>query len=143
MTAAPPPETAPADLLRLAASGRREYAASGGPHTELLEAEAATFEQAARIVEGDLWALQGVLPSWRWMQIPSEFTERGLYGPPTEQPDRTLPSSREELAEFFGPIRLPNGANATGIFVQAALDAIAANVNPPPAPSPPAREEGP
>ncbi|MDQ0376529.1 hypothetical protein [Amycolatopsis thermophila] len=34
---------------------------------------------------------------------------------------RTLPVTREALAEFFGPIRLPNGANVTGHFVQLAL----------------------
>ncbi|MEU0465047.1 hypothetical protein ABZ215_13670 [Amycolatopsis sp. NPDC006131] len=34
---------------------------------------------------------------------------------------RVLPATREDLAEFFGDIRLPNGAGATGIFVEHAL----------------------
>jgi hypothetical protein len=39
---------------------------------------------------------------------------------------RPLPDtdSREALAEFFGDIRLPNGAGATGHFVQTALDLL-------------------
>lgn len=37
---------------------------------------------------------------------------------------RELPTTREELAEFFGDLRLPNGAGATGSFVELALKMI-------------------
>jgi hypothetical protein len=61
----------PGDLLRLAASGRREYArgVSGVTKHDLL-AEADAYEAAARLVDGDLDVLKGILPSWMWDQIP-------------------------------------------------------------------------
>lgn len=66
----PPPAAA---HLRMAAAGRREYAANltgargplGAAHTALL-AQAATLEQAARVVDGDIRPLCGWLPTWRW-----------------------------------------------------------------------------
>jgi hypothetical protein len=45
---------------------------------------------------------------------------------PAREAQRTLPQTREELAQFFGDIRLPNGAMVTGIFVEAALEALKA-----------------
>ena len=47
-----------ARLLRMAAEGRREYAANASePDRLLLEHEATVLESAARIVEGDLGPL--------------------------------------------------------------------------------------
>jgi hypothetical protein len=40
--------------------------------------------------------------------------------------DATLPETREELAEFFGGIRDPQGRVVTGVFVEAALEYLAA-----------------
>lgn len=56
-------------LLRLAESGRREYAASavGQIATDLLS-EAQCFANAAKIAEGDKQPLYGLLPSWRWKE---------------------------------------------------------------------------
>lgn len=70
-----------AALLRSVAAGRREYAAALAAPIEswaieqraALEAEAAAFESAAKIVEGDLGPLYGLLPSWRWT---GEMTRR-------------------------------------------------------------------
>lgn len=68
-------ETAQAEtvrLLKLAAAGRREYAASGSEaqhvmtDKQILNAEAQNFESALKIVQGDLSPLYGLLPSWRW-----------------------------------------------------------------------------
>ncbi len=59
-------------LLRLAAEGRREYAATGSEaqhvmtDTQILRAEAQNFDSARKIVEGDTSPLYGLLPSWRW-----------------------------------------------------------------------------
>lgn len=59
-------------LLRLAAEGRREYAAGGASSThmltdeQILRAEAQNFDSARKIVEGDTSPLYGLLPSWRW-----------------------------------------------------------------------------
>ena len=41
--------------------------------------------------------------------------------------DAVLPTTREQLAEFFGGIRLASGAGVTGHFVQHALDLIDAH----------------
>lgn len=35
---------------------------------------------------------------------------------------RVLPTTREELAELFGDLRLSNGACVTGLFVECALE---------------------
>lgn len=54
-------------LLRAAAAGRREYAVGAPPRIAAdLTAEADTLETAARIADGDLTPLYGLLPSWRW-----------------------------------------------------------------------------
>lgn len=57
-----------ADLLRLAAAGRLEYATScpEGAARDTLETEASTLRHTADVVEGDLRPLYGWLPSWRW-----------------------------------------------------------------------------
>lgn len=61
----------PGDLLRLAASGRREYARGAvGIVLHDLLAEADALESAARLVDGDLDVLKSFLPSWMWDQIP-------------------------------------------------------------------------
>ena len=55
-------------LLRMAAAGRREYAEGQGIQSikNDLELQAVTLESAARIMEGSLTPLYGLLPSWRW-----------------------------------------------------------------------------
>lgn len=56
-----------AQTLRAAAAGRREYmAAPPDEHRELLELQADTLDQAARIAAGDIEPLYELLPSWRW-----------------------------------------------------------------------------
>ena len=51
--------------LLLAASGRREYASSAiGKRQEDLMDEAATFEKAAEIAQGDTQVLRDLIPSW-------------------------------------------------------------------------------
>ncbi len=56
-----------ADLLRAAAAGRREYANGlEGPMYKDLMHEAEILEIAARIADGDVSPLYGLLPSWRW-----------------------------------------------------------------------------
>lgn len=59
-----------ADLLRLAAAGRLEYAAScpEGVARDVLETEASTLRHAADVVEGRLDPMYGWLPSWRWTE---------------------------------------------------------------------------
>ncbi|NAE18344.1 hypothetical protein [Enterococcus hirae] len=52
--------------LRSMAAGRREYARPGSPHGEVLEQEAAYYDDAADVAAGDLGPLYGALPSWRW-----------------------------------------------------------------------------
>lgn len=60
-----PPTTG--DLLRMAAAGRREYAESAPyPDRTILLGEAEVLESAAKIADGDLAPLYGLLPSWRW-----------------------------------------------------------------------------
>lgn len=51
----------------------------------------------------------------RWLSV-----ELAMPGGPLE-PRRQLPETREELARFFGDIRLANGAGVTGILVEQAL----------------------
>lgn len=64
---APPPGQTTGDLLRLAAAGRREYAESAPyPDRTILLGEAEVLESAAKIADGDLAPLYGLLPSWRW-----------------------------------------------------------------------------
>lgn len=55
-----------AELLDLAAAGRRTYAENAGPNAELLESEAGLLELAADVAGGDLKPLYGWLPSWQW-----------------------------------------------------------------------------
>jgi hypothetical protein len=60
-----------AELLRLAALGRAHYAAccpEGSIARYRLEAEAATWQQAAQLAEGDRTVLYGALPSFMWDQ---------------------------------------------------------------------------
>lgn len=60
-----------AALLRLAAAGRREYATGGLPadYRNTLETEAAAFQTAARLAEGDMRIMYALLPTWRWEQF--------------------------------------------------------------------------
>ncbi len=59
-------------LLRLAARGRREYARGGSESqhvltdVQILTAEAQNFESAAKIAEGNIDPLHGLLPVWMW-----------------------------------------------------------------------------
>lgn len=48
------------DMLRRYADARAEYSA---PECQL---QAATLRQMASILEGDVYAALGFLPSWRW-----------------------------------------------------------------------------
>ncbi|MFG1776630.1 hypothetical protein ACGFIG_09395 [Micromonospora sp. NPDC049048] len=57
---------AAADLLRMAAAGRREYARAIPEKAEPLDLQAHTLDAAARVVEGDLAPLYDWLPSWQW-----------------------------------------------------------------------------
>ncbi|MDP4501034.1 hypothetical protein [Nonomuraea turcica] len=54
-------------LLRRVAAGRREYA-DGAPDDmrQALLHEADLFEAAARIAEGDVLAVCGLIPTWQW-----------------------------------------------------------------------------
>jgi len=62
-----PSERTTGDLLRIAAAGRREYANGlTGPMYKDLMHEAEVLESAAKIADGDLAPLYGLLPSWRW-----------------------------------------------------------------------------
>lgn len=60
-----------AALLRLAAAGRREYAAGRIPEAnrEVLETEACALSSAARLAGGDMRVMYALLPSWRWEQF--------------------------------------------------------------------------
>ena len=61
--------TSPAAKLRWVAEGRRAYLA--GMPDEVrprLELEVAALETAARIVDGDIESLYGLLPTWLWTE---------------------------------------------------------------------------
>ncbi|WP_055477622.1 hypothetical protein [Sphaerimonospora mesophila] len=60
--------------LRRAAAGRREYA-QGAPveARRALLVEAAAFDNAVKLVEGDVLTMTGLLPSWRWTAEEAEF----------------------------------------------------------------------
>jgi hypothetical protein len=74
-----PPGPSTADVLRAVARGRREYAAGcqGHPFAAELAAEAVTWEAAARIADGELRALYGLLPSWRWTDGMTQAAREG------------------------------------------------------------------
>lgn len=60
--------------LRRAAAGRREYA-QGAPveARRALLIEAAAFDNAVKLVEGDVLTMTGLLPSWRWTAEETEY----------------------------------------------------------------------
>jgi hypothetical protein len=62
-------ETSPAAKLRWVAEGRRQYLHGMPDETRpRLELEVAALETAARIVDGDLEPLYGLLPTWLWTE---------------------------------------------------------------------------
>lgn len=63
--------TDPADRLRMAAAGRRVYAASCPDERdrEIIEAQAAAYETAAKIITDDV-LLELIIPSWSF-DVPS------------------------------------------------------------------------
>jgi len=82
-----------AALLRTCAAGRTEYA--GGYSLQetnhalraqraALESEACALEAAAKVVEGDVHAVMGLLPSWRW----TEEMRARLSSPASGEPAR-------------------------------------------------------
>lgn len=86
-TPAEPDAAEVAALLRACAAGRREYAENAAPHAvETLAQEAATFDTAAALVEGNYAPLYGLLPSWRWTDA-MEARVRGWRGTATTWAD--------------------------------------------------------
>lgn len=86
--AGPPAAADVPALLRLAASGRRDYAKSApDDQAAVLLTQAATMESAARIAEGDRIPLHSYLPSWRWDEIPAAAPSAGTTALVLPEPD--------------------------------------------------------
>lgn len=86
-----------AALLRFAAQGRREYAASAPRAARaLIEIEAGTLESAAQVAEGQVRPLIAWIPSWRITPAMHDYLYRGVNVPvadmlpPAEKPSRCL-----------------------------------------------------
>lgn len=87
-------------LLRLAASGRRDYAEEApAGQAEVLETQAAAMETAARIAEGDRHALRAYLPSARWCEIPAAAPSAGTAALVLPEPDGLEAVEDDETAD--------------------------------------------
>jgi hypothetical protein len=67
-----------AALLRRGAAGRREYAANApDAQRQVLEIEANVLDHAAKVAGGDLGPMLSWMPSWRWTDEMTRWSERG------------------------------------------------------------------
>lgn len=76
------PDPSAAQLLRACAQGRRDYAQNAPEDTRrVLEIEANAYDNAARLVDGDLTVAYGLLPSRSWHAAGLPEPDDGTFDP--------------------------------------------------------------
>jgi hypothetical protein len=101
------------DLLRMAETGRREYARNAPQaQADVLLTQAEVLRCAAEIAEGNYRAMQGYLPSWRWPEFEARVAASSPSGGGTGDQ-----SAEQECPECY---------NTGGVLYEGGLEACTA-----------------